>query len=903
METAPLPGANVVASPYGVTASQGAQSVMVDPTDITFSTNSIPRMVVLQNGTVGIGQTTPSSQLHVTPGVVKIDGSTSMIGFNDGYSAIQYNNAILPNTYQTGTLPSNGLGIYGMMDGMFGTYHSVSGVTPLLNWNSSGRVGIGTIPATTGSTVTVQGSVTSSSDLSAGNVSISGSFYSNYIVPGDSGSNYTRPLLIQAGGTFTSLSVSSGSVFNSNVSASFRSTGQNLSLTSQNLIAQSLAGTSASLGTLSATSVSGSSLTANSLSLSSLAVSGSATIQSNLSGTTFTNGSLTTSGNVIYQGSASAGATYVSGVATVGSNALVRYPISQSQFANLSIDNGTYATGPLLTGTSFNSSLALSWASSVGYVDSTGGSTIRSNDGSGIYSTVLKTTLTSCGIGGTPYGVLQVNVGGSGSTLYSAMGYNGYPWSSSVLFGTATDGIGMGYLQSSSSGIISCGGTTSGPNSFFMNANTIQFNNSSSAGSSSTSIYINSAGSVGIGTNSPAGILDVYGKVYSRGTNSGISFQGITPGQLTSYYLNGYLSSSTPSPTVIPNSPTILPVNSYYDMGGIKWIDTTSSVVQTDLAFMTKLYDVVSETMRLSTVNGVPELQIKGLSAGGQLRMIQGLYGSLFRNDNTNTKLLITNSGNQYGTYNSLQPFSVSNSTGVVTSINGQSFLGGTSIYGCTVSNTGTTTVNGLMSSSATTVNTVTVSGGLTADTLTMQSALTCPAVICSGNLSADPGKLILPSYYTVTLFGSPLLLAPNGSTYSPGYGAASITSSQYAYLSLNWEYGYSTNGGTSPIQASLLGTTTSFYKVNYTGIYSFSLSLYGGNSGQITAFMTRNTPCNGTDLYGTILTTGTTDQRKINLSWTGILNASDNVIIGVLVNSGIFIPGFRCALTITNLQ
>ncbi len=53
-------------------------------------------------------------------------------------------------------------------------------------------------------------------------------------------------------------------------------------------------------------------------------------------------------------------------------------------------------------------------------------------------------------------------------------------------------------------------------------------------------------------------------------------------------------------------------------------------------------------------------------SGYGQFRMVSGNYGAFFRNDGSNTYLLLTNSGDQYGQWNSLRPIYVSNSDGTV---------------------------------------------------------------------------------------------------------------------------------------------------------------------------------------------------------------------------------------------
>lgn len=52
-------------------------------------------------------------------------------------------------------------------------------------------------------------------------------------------------------------------------------------------------------------------------------------------------------------------------------------------------------------------------------------------------------------------------------------------------------------------------------------------------------------------------------------------------------------------------------------------------------------------------------------------RAVSGNYGFFIRNDGSNTYFLLTNSGDQYGNWNSLRPLSVNNATGVVTFGNG----------------------------------------------------------------------------------------------------------------------------------------------------------------------------------------------------------------------------------------
>ncbi|WP_455710428.1 tail fiber protein [Pseudomonas umsongensis] len=62
------------------------------------------------------------------------------------------------------------------------------------------------------------------------------------------------------------------------------------------------------------------------------------------------------------------------------------------------------------------------------------------------------------------------------------------------------------------------------------------------------------------------------------------------------------------------------------------------------------------------------EIQATGLNA---LRHIQGDYASFWRNDGSSLYLMLTNSGDQYGTYNALRPFAVAMATGKVSLASG----------------------------------------------------------------------------------------------------------------------------------------------------------------------------------------------------------------------------------------
>ena len=80
-------------------------------------------------------------------------------------------------------------------------------------------------------------------------------------------------------------------------------------------------------------------------------------------------------------------------------------------------------------------------------------------------------------------------------------------------------------------------------------------------------------------------------------------------------------------------------------------------------------------TGALVTVNGNlvsnGELQSTLQTGDGQIRMIAGNYGAMWRNDGTNTWFLLTASGNQYGGWNTLRPMQINDSSGEVYMANG----------------------------------------------------------------------------------------------------------------------------------------------------------------------------------------------------------------------------------------
>jgi len=145
---------------------------------------------------------------------------------------------------------------------------------------------------------------------------------------------------------------------------------------------------------------------------------------------------------------------------------------------------------------------------------------------------------------------------------------------------------------------------------------------------------------IGIGTDSPDGTLYV-----ARGTANGGTavFAGTTNKSHFNYSVDEdtYIRGGKASSKVIIN-----------DNGGNVGIGTTTPGAKLDINGNTIARGELQSTMG------------SGLA---QLRMVAGNYGAMFRNDGSNTYFLLTNSGDQYGAWNSLRPLYINNSSGNVT--------------------------------------------------------------------------------------------------------------------------------------------------------------------------------------------------------------------------------------------
>jgi hypothetical protein len=133
-------------------------------------------------------------------------------------------------------------------------------------------------------------------------------------------------------------------------------------------------------------------------------------------------------------------------------------------------------------------------------------------------------------------------------------------------------------------------------------------------------------------------------------------------------------------------------------------------------------------------------------SATNNARFIAGNYGIIHRNDGTNYYILLTNSGDQYGSYNALRPFAINLTSGAVTlsnsaiinnglTVNQSSTInGGLTVNGGQTINTGGITVS---SGGASISGGATISGGLTLDTINLTSNQTVAGTLgVSGSIT-----------------------------------------------------------------------------------------------------------------------------------------------------------------------
>ncbi len=186
-------------------------------------------------------------------------------------------------------------------------------------------------------------------------------------------------------------------------------------------------------------------------------------------------------------------------------------------------------------------------------------------------------------------------------------------------------------------------------------------------------------GNVGIGTKSPASKLEVSGTLKISG-NGHIEVPSQTNENDAAIIL-GRSSGDPGSLFIVPKLGTggynglsqegdfglFWRTNSKQDAGNLvigPWNDTTAGIKITASGNVGIGTTNPERTLDIAgSIRGTGEIQTTSANA---FRMVQGDYGLFLRNDGTNTYLLLTKAGDQYGNWNDLRPLSINNATGGV---------------------------------------------------------------------------------------------------------------------------------------------------------------------------------------------------------------------------------------------
>lgn len=601
------------------------------------------------SGNVGIGTTSPSAALHVS-------GANATTLQLSGGSSSGYPNVYLEDTESGGTGFRLANGKEG--DGKFSIV-DVGGDTSLMTITNGGLVGIGTTGP--GRKLTVSG--TTDGQIGIVNTSTGNSEIALYDTT-DGGATIfaqdgtTHIGSVNTGGSWTANRLS---INNSNGFVGIGTTTPTTNLSVQGN--QYTSGTAFFGGAVTATS--------------SLAVSGATTLSSALTygGVTLSN-SVTGTGSMVLSTSPTLTtpilgtptsvtltnatglpvSTGISGLGT-GVATFLATPSSANLITALTDETGTgsavFSASPTFTGTitaaASNFSGAVSVANTITATGASGGlfAADRSTSGTGgLYRTgginrlwdssagdvISYNTSGNVGIGNTgPTAKLTI---GSNTSVQSTTGIGLGLDNNSVEFVTATAGSGYGFKWVGSD---PGGGTY------------LRLQGRSNTTTWSNLLSVADTGNVGIGTSTATEKLSVLSAGNTFGTNiittraNNLS-QGVGIGyaSVRSIGTNGnnslYLDSQANGKVLLQTQE-----GSGYNVG----IGTTTPLG------------------KLETYGG--ELIVNSYGSGyGQVRMIGGTYGSMFRNDGTNLYLLVTNSGDQYGSWTAARPFTVNVTNGAV---------------------------------------------------------------------------------------------------------------------------------------------------------------------------------------------------------------------------------------------
>jgi hypothetical protein len=202
-------------------------------------------------------------------------------------------------------------------------------------------------------------------------------------------------------------------------------------------------------------------------------------------------------------------------------------------------------------------------------------------------------------------------------------------------------------------------------------------------------------------------------------------------------------------------------------------------------------------------------------AGAGQLRLVYGNYGAIFRMDTGNLYILLTNSGSATGTYNALRPLSINLATGALSldgtgagttfggsihaassSISGGETVTGTLTAGALLTAGGVTALNANFSGGVTAVN-ATVTGNTVLATLSAASATVTGTTalgavsatgLTVGNVTVSGGITSLNANFTgvVTFNGTAIAVALTATNATVTGGITALNANFTGVVTLN---------------------------------------------------------------------------------------------------------------------